>query len=89
MNKNRKLASATRPNRTVIARIGAYSLHAKYDSKQITAAARAAFESRWENEVDPDRSLEPFERARRAKHAKKAYFSRLGMLSGKARRGAV
>lgn len=48
LNKNRKPASARQPNRTVIVRIGAYSLHAKYDSKQITAAARTAFESRWE-----------------------------------------
>lgn len=34
-------------------RIAAYSLHAKYDSKDITRAARAAFMARFEAEVDP------------------------------------
>ncbi len=78
-----------RPQSKVIARIGAHALHAKYDSRQITAPARAAFESRWEDEVDPDRVLDPAERLRRVRHAKRAYFSRLGMKSGQARRKAA
>lgn len=32
-------------------RIGAHPLHAKYDSREITAPARAAFMTRFEKEV--------------------------------------
>lgn len=35
------------------ARLAAYSLHAKYDATEITAAARAAFLDRFERDVDP------------------------------------
>jgi len=41
--------------------------------------------SRFEDEVDPDRTLSPAERSRRAEHAKKAYFTRLAMKSAKVR----
>jgi len=46
--------------------LAAYSLHAKRDPKETTQAARAAFLTRFEREVDPDGSLPPAERARRA-----------------------
>lgn len=51
-----------------------------------TAAARAAFNSRFELEVDPDNKLDPVERARRAECARKAYFTDLALRSAKARR---
>ena len=38
------------------------------------------------DEVDPDRTLRSAERARRAEHAKKAYFTRLALKSAQARR---
>ncbi len=41
--------------------------------------------SRWEREVDPDCVLPPADRARRAEHARKAYFFRLALASAKAR----
>ena len=41
--------------------------------------------SRFEREVDPEGVLDPRERARRAEHAKKAYFIRLAAASSKAR----
>ena len=41
---------------------------------------------RFEREVDPDGVLSPEERARRAGHARKAYFTRLALQSAKARR---
>ena len=67
-------------------RIGAYVLHSTHDSRDLTAAGRAAFLSRFEREVDPEGDLGPAERARRAEYAKKAYFALLALKSAKARR---
>ena len=53
---------------------------------RLTANAHAAFLSRFEREVDPDGQLAPDERARRAEHAKRAYFIRLSLKSAKDRR---
>ena len=81
----------SRPNkrdedhRTLRGRIGAYSLHALYDPRITTAAARSAFNDRFYRDVDPDGVLPEGERQRRAQAAKKAYFSRLAYLSAKAR----
>ena len=70
------------------ARAAAHQLHAKHDSRDLTQAAREEFMSRFHRQVDPQRQLDPRERERRAQHAKKAYYIRLGQLSGKARRNA-
>jgi hypothetical protein len=51
-----------------------------------TAAGRAAFLDRFEKQVDPDGTLSPDERARRAEHARKAYFASLALKSAQARR---
>ncbi len=51
-----------------------------------TAPARAAFDSKWEREVDPEGVLDPEERAKRAERAKKAHMRRLALRSAKARR---
>jgi len=67
-------------------RIGAYRLHATNDPRETTKAARAAFLARFEREVDPDGTLAPEERARRAEAARKAYFAQLAHKSAKARR---
>ena len=66
--------------------IGAYRLHATHDPKETTKAAREAFMARFEREVDPDGTLAPEERARRAEAARKAYFAQLAHKSAKARR---
>ncbi|MDQ1015795.1 hypothetical protein [Streptomyces afghaniensis] len=50
-----------------------------------TEPARRAFLVRFECEVDPDGTLAPAERARRAEHARKAHFKRLALASSKAR----
>ncbi|MDP9393843.1 MAG: hypothetical protein M3Q27_06080 [Actinomycetota bacterium] len=50
-----------------------------------TAPARAEFDRRFERQVDPDGVLEPAERARRAGHARKAFFARLTLKSAQAR----
>ena len=69
------------------ARIAALLRWARTPNRTVaTAPARAAFEARFEGEVDPDGRLSPEERARRAGFARRAYFARLALLSAKARR---
>lgn len=58
------------------------------DRSAATRPARDAFERRFEDEVDPDRTLSPAERARRAANAKRAYFHRLALKSAQSRRAA-
>jgi hypothetical protein len=60
-------------------------MHAKYDTRETTKNARAAFLARFEREVDPDEQLPVEERRRRAEAARKAYFTRLALQSAKAR----
>lgn len=72
-------------------RIGAYTLHSRYDSRELTAPARAAFDARFEKEVRRQAEadgeiLSDQEVARRSGHLKKAHFYRLAMKSAKARR---
>jgi hypothetical protein len=67
-------------------RIGGYTTHSRHDSREITAAARQKFLSRFELEVDPEGALSEPERLRRAEHARKAYFARLALKSALARR---
>ncbi len=74
------------PVRSLLGRIGAYTMLARHDPHEITRAARAAFEARFEREVDPESVLDPAERARRAEMARKAYFARLALKSAQARR---
>jgi hypothetical protein len=72
-------------DRSTAGRIGAHALHSRYDSRELTASARAKFLDRFEREVDPDGLLTPKERARRAEHARRAHFIRLAELSAQAR----
>ena len=75
--------------RSLVSTIGAHALHSQYDSRELTKNARAASPGSlgyWEREVDPEALLDPTERARRAEHARKAYFARLALASVKARR---
>jgi hypothetical protein len=71
--------------RSIRSSIGAYSLHAKYDSRELTRNARAAFLARFDELVDPEGVLAPEERARRAEAAMKAHMLRLALASAKAR----
>jgi hypothetical protein len=78
--------SSGKANRALQARMATHALHARVeDPAAHTAPARKVFLSRFEREVDPEGLLEPQERARRAEHAKKAYFTRLALASSKAR----
>ena len=77
---------ADKANRVLQARMAAHALHARVaDPAAHTSPARKVFLSRFEREVDPEGVLEPQERARRAEHAKKAYFTRLALASSRAR----
>lgn len=73
--------------RALVARLAA---HVKWagtqDRAAATAAARQAFADRFERQVDPEGALAPDERARRADHARRAYFARLALRSAQARR---
>lgn len=69
-------------------RAGAHALHAKYDSRALTANGRAKFLSRFIDEVDPDRVLPGDERLRRAEHALRSHMTKLALRSVRARRQA-
>jgi hypothetical protein len=78
--------SSDQAKRVLRARMAAHALHARVnDPSAHTAPARKVFLSRFEREVDPEGTLEPQERARRAEHAKKAYFLGLAVKSSNAR----
>ena len=66
-------------------RIGAYALHASHDPRETTAKARATFLKRFEDRVDPDRTLPEAERLRRAEYARKAHFAALALKSARTR----
>lgn len=68
-------------------RIGAHSRWAREaDRSAATQAARDGLIRRFEDEVDPDRILQPEERARRVESARRAYYTRIAMKSAAARR---
>ena len=74
-------------DRALRARLAAHALHAQGGTN--TAPAHKAFLDRFDREVDPDGTLDPVTRAKRAEHARKAYFLGLALKSAKARRRAV
>jgi len=82
---NRARGKSSPSERALRGRIGAHLLHARHDSRRLTARARAAFLASFERQVDPDGSLPAEERRRRAAHARAAHFARLARLSSLAR----
>ncbi len=74
-------------DRSLMARLAAHESWARTtDPSARTEPARRALLDRFEREVDPDGLLPAEERARRAGHARKAYFTRLALRSAQARR---
>ncbi|MGP4114158.1 hypothetical protein ACTWP5_25015 [Streptomyces sp. 4N509B] len=55
------------------------------DTTARTLPARTAFLDKFEKQADPDGTLTPAERARRAEHLRKAHFQRLALASSRAR----
>jgi hypothetical protein len=76
----------TSGERSLMGRLGAYTMLSRNDPREITKAARAAFESKFERDVDPDGVLPIAERLRRADMARKAHYARLALKSAQARR---
>lgn len=76
----------TPAERSLWARAAAYRLHSLYDSRELTANARATFRDRFASQVDPDGTLPEAERQRRAECARKAYYTALAAKSARARR---
>lgn len=76
--------SLTASERTLRARSAALALHAKGGTN--TTAARSAMERRFEDEVDPDRTLTEAERIRRAALARRRYYTDLAYRSARVRR---
>ena len=84
------MPAKTPAERSLIGSIGANTSWARTaDRSARTRNGRAKFDQRFEDEVDPDRVLDPAERALRAAHARRAYFQRLALKSAQARRKAA
>jgi len=72
--------------RSLRASLAAHEMHARHDSREITANARAAFLKRFLDEVDAATpGLDDGERVRRAEHLLRAHMKRLALASSKAR----
>jgi hypothetical protein len=68
-------------------RLAAFESWAKTDNRSArTAPGRAALLAKFEKQVDPDGTLPPAERARRAEYVRRAHFTRLSLKSAKVRR---
>jgi len=66
--------------RRLRAQIAAHTRWANCDDRRAaTAKATAAFNTRFDDQVDPDRRLDPQERAKRAANARRAYMARLAL----------
>lgn len=79
--------AATPQERVHAAKLAAHTRWSRTkDRSAATAPARQALLDKFELEVDPDGTLDPVERAKRATNARKAYFSRLALRSAQARR---
>jgi hypothetical protein len=68
------------------ARAGGFALAARHDPMQYTAKARATFQARFLDQVDPERQLPEPERERRAEAARRLYYVLLSLKSARNRR---
>ena len=72
--------------RRLRAQTAAYERWSKQDPREGTKPARAAFNQRFIDQVDPERVLPEAERTRRAQSAMRAHMSRMALASSRARR---
>lgn len=73
-------------DRRAIAKVAANTRWAQEgDRRAATQAARDAMERKFEDQVDPDRVLDPVDRAKRVKNAKAAYYGRIGRMRAASR----
>jgi len=81
------MPSSDPAERRLVARAAAHYSWAYTPNRSArTAAAREAFLARFEDQVDPLHQLPVAERAKRAANARKAYFTRLALISARSRR---
>jgi len=79
-------ANLTPEQRRANARLAAHALHASHDTAAfVQPAVLASQVTRFEQQVDPERVLDPEERLKRVKQARKAYMLQLSLASSKAR----
>jgi hypothetical protein len=71
--------------RSLRARLGAFTLRSRHNPRDYTAAARETFLSSFERLVDPDHRLPGDERRARAAAARSAHFARLALKSAQVR----
>lgn len=77
----------TPAERSLRAQIAAHESWARADDRSArTANARKALLDKFEQQVDPDGTLPPTERAKRAENARKAHYKRLALKSARARK---
>lgn len=75
----------TPEQRRLRAQIAAHARWAGEDPAANAARGQAGLLARFEREVDPNGTLPPTERARRAESARRAHMSRLALRSSRAR----
>lgn len=79
-------SEAARTEASLRGRLAVLSSWAQTDDRQArTKPGRDAMLAKFEQQVDPDGTLPPAERARRAEYARKAHFTRLALKAAKAR----
>jgi hypothetical protein len=84
------LPGSTPAVRKATAAIAANTRWAKETNRTAaTAPARAALERRFEDEVDPERILDPVERAKRVRNARAAFHARVRLAALKAQRAVA
>ena len=74
----------------LMGKLGAFTLHSKYNARDLTANARAAAWKRYLDMVDPERKLTPEDRDTRATAARHAHMIRMSQkrqATRRARRG--
>lgn len=72
---------------SLASRFGAHQSWANTpDRAARTAPARRALDAKFEREADPDGTLNPVERAKRAESLRKAHYARMALKSAQARR---
>jgi hypothetical protein len=77
---------STTTEKSLQCRAAAFIMHSQHDPKETTAKARTTFLASFERKVDPDNSLPPEERQRRAESLRRAHFTLLAVKSARARR---
>lgn len=80
------MISSPDPIRSAAGRVGGYVKASRYPPDELTREARAAFLSKFDREADPDGTLPPDERRRRAEALRRAHYSRMALASAKSRR---